>query len=267
MPTQESSRTPLIGVTGRRYLARAFNPPEMERVMDGVSLDGFYTGYSARLAEAGAAPVFITREAAPARLVEYLDGFVLGGGLDVDPRLYGERPTAHSTSLDPAQDEFEIALAKAAIEADRPVLGTCRGHELLNVAFGGTLVPHLEGTSGPFHRRISYPLADRGHEVGTATGSTVHSLYGERVTVNSFHHQAVDQVADGFRVTAVADDGVVEAIEHEQGHAIGVQWHPEFSAALEPVLGWLVERAGANREAATARGRSEAPEPTPGMTP
>lgn len=218
--------------------------------MSGVSLDGFYTGYAERLRDAGATPIFVTRESSPERLVQCVDGLVLSGGLDVDPRLYGCEPTAHSTVLDPVQDEFEIALAKAAIEAGRPLLGTCRGHELLNVAFGGTLVPHLEGTSGPIHRRISYPLADRGHEIGMVADSTLHSLYGERVTVNSFHHQAVDQVGDGFRVTAVADDGVVEAIELEEGDAIGVQWHPEFSATLEPVLSWLVERAVTKRLAA-----------------
>lgn len=239
----------MIGITGRRYLARPFNPPEMERVMSGVSLDGFYTGYAQRLGEAGATPIFLTRESDPARLVECLDGFVLSGGLDVDPRLYGGEPTAHSTALDPAQDEFEIALVKAAIAAGRPVLGTCRGHELLNVAFGGTLVPHLDGARAPVHRRISYPLADRGHEIGTAPDSTLRSLYGERITVNSFHHQAVDRAGDGLRVTAVADDGIVEAIELEGGEAIGVQWHPEFSADLEPVLCWLVERAASNRGA------------------
>lgn len=237
---------PLIAITGRRYLASSFNGPELEMTMAGLRVDGFYSSYAEKLGALGAMPVFVTRESDPAGLTGCIDGLVLAGGLDVDPRLYGSKPTAHSTLLDPEQDEFEIALTREAVERGIPILGTCRGHELLNVAFGGTLREHLEGESGPHHRRIVYPMVDRGHRVEIVEGSAMHELYGSSAEVNSFHHQAIDRVGDGIRAIASAeDDDVIEAIELEGGDAIGVQWHPEFSPEIEPVLRWLVERARA----------------------
>jgi putative glutamine amidotransferase len=234
----------LIGVTGRRYPATALAGPELHTVLASLQIDGFHASYMEKLAEAGAVPVYITRESDPAVLIARLDGLVLAGGIDVDPRLYGGTLTAHSTLLDPPQDAFEIALARRAVERGIPVLGTCRGHELLNVAFGGSLVHHLEGLSGPRHRRIMYPMTDPGHPIHVREGSTLHRLYGATAEVNSFHHQAVDRLGQGLQATAVAEDDVVEAIELEDADVIGVQWHPEFSPGVEPLFNWLVEQAG-----------------------
>lgn len=234
---------PLIGITGRRYPAGIVHGPEMQAAMSGIWIDGFYTSYSDRLGAFGAMPVYVARESDPGELLTRLDGLILAGGIDVDPRLYGSKPTEHSTPLDPAQDEWEVVLTRQAVEIGLPVLGTCRGHELLNVAFGGTLCEHLDGSSSAHHRRIIYPLSDRGHRVEIAAGTKLRELYGERADVNSFHHQAVDQLGEGLRVAARAEDGVIEAIEVEGADAIGVQWHPEFVEGDEPVLEWLVERA------------------------
>lgn len=254
--------TPLIGITGRRYVATALHGPEMEVTLAGLWMDGYHAAYVEKLGALGAMPVYLAREADPERLVERLDGLILAGGLDVDPRLYGDRPTEHSTLLDPVQDEYEIELARLAVAHEMPILGTCRGHELLNVAFGGTLRPHLDGIGAPHHRRIIYPLTDRGHEVRFAEGSILHELYGGSAVVNSFHHQAVERVGEGIRVTAFAEDDVVEGIELEGANAIGVQWHPEFVADSEPILQWLVDRA-----AETASKRVAEPLPSVGDVP
>ncbi|MBN9622219.1 MAG: gamma-glutamyl-gamma-aminobutyrate hydrolase family protein [Actinobacteria bacterium] len=240
---------PVIGITGRRYPAGIVHGAEMQAAMSGIWIEAFYTSYAERLGALGAIPLYVTRQADPAALLARLDGVVLAGGIDVDPRLYGSQPTEHSTVLDPAQDEWEIALTRLAVERGVPVLGTCRGHELLNVAFGGTLREHLEGLSSPHHRRIIYPLQDRGHRVETATDSKLRELYGPTAEVN--------RLGEGVRACAYAEDEVIEAIEIEGADAIGVQWHPEFVEDAEPILGWLVERARAFA-AARAIGAGEA---------
>ena len=247
MPATRSSETPLIGITGRRFLASSLNSdPSREMIFAGLRIDGFYSAYAEKLAAAGATPVYLAREAEPADLLARLDGLILAGGLDVDPRLYGGMATAHSTLLDPEQDEFEIELTRLALERGVPLLGTCRGHELLNVALGGTLRAHLDDLSGPHHNRGRYPLADRGHAIRVNPGSTLHGLYGSTPDVNSFHHQAIDRLGAGVEAVAFCEhDEVVEAIEVGGAEAVGVQWHPEFAPGLEPVLAWIVERAAA----------------------
>ena len=234
---------PLIAITGRRFLASSFNGPEMDWVMAGVRIDGFYTAYAEKFAAAGGTPVFITRECPVEQAVSRFDGIVIAGGIDLDPRIYGGTLTKHSTLLDPEHDQFEIALTRAALERGVPVLGTCRGHEVINVALGGTLCDHLHEDSGALHRRLVYPMDDRGHRVRIEDGSVLRDLYGESAEVNSFHHQAVDRLGEGARATAFAEDDVIEAIEVEGADAIGVQWHPEFGSEVEPVIEWLVERA------------------------
>lgn len=245
---ERTDSAPLIGITGRRYPAGIVHGPEMQAAMSGLWLEAYYAAYSERLGALGAVPVHLTREADPAAVLARLDGLILAGGIDVDPRLYGSQPTENSTPLDPVQDEWEIALTRLAVDRGVPVLGTCRGHELLNVAFGGTLRDHIDGLSSPHHRRIIYPLSDRGHRVEMAVDSRLRDLYGPTADVNSFHHQAVDRLGEGVRACAYAEDQVIEAIEVEGADAIGVQWHPEFVTDREPILDWLVERARAFAE-------------------
>jgi putative glutamine amidotransferase len=232
----------LIGITGRRFPAGILHQPEMQVAMSGVWIDAHYAAYSERLGGLGAAPVYLAREADPAVLLRRLDGVILAGGADVDPRIYGSQVTRHSTPLDPLQDEWEIALARTAVKWGVPVLGTCRGHEVLNVAFGGTLREHLDGPSSPHHRRTVYPLQDRGHRIELAADSKLRELYGPTADVNRFHHQAIERLGEGVRACAHAEDEVIEAIEIDGADAIGVQWHPEFVEAGEPIIGWLVER-------------------------
>jgi putative glutamine amidotransferase len=236
------SRSPLIGVTGRRWPAQALYSDDAE-ALRGQYIDAFFEPYARSVAEAGGLTVFLPRESDPKRVVERIDGLVLAGGLDLDPSLYGGGVTGETTLLDPEQDAFDIALVRTAIAQGVPVLGTCRGHEVLNVALGGTLHDHRrEG-----HNERGEPAARRAHGVSTADGSVLRRLYGERASVNSLHHQAVALVAPGARVTARSDDGVVEAIELPGHPVIGVQWHPEFHEGLDPILLWLILQARTRR--------------------
>lgn len=231
--------TVLVGITGRRRGALA----EWPAGWSALSADVHVTAYSEAVAVAGGVPVQLPRDADPGALVERLDGLVLAGGDDVDPRRYGQVPTAGSTPIDPHRDAFELALVAAADATSVPVLGICRGMQLLNVARGGTLVPDLPLGTGEAHGFFGYPPATRVHEVRTADGSLAADVLGARIAVNSFHHQAVASPGSGLRPSAWAADGVVEAIEDETGRLLGVQWHPELLEQPDPVLSWLVEQA------------------------
>jgi gamma-glutamyl-gamma-aminobutyrate hydrolase PuuD len=158
-----------------------------------------------------------------------LHGLVVIGGADVTPDLYGAAPHSAAAGWQETRDAVEIALIRAALDADLPYLGVCRGLQLLNVARGGTLHQHLPDVVGdPLRHRPGLGRYCR-HDVEIAPGSRLAELLGERIEVVSCHHQAPDRVGEGL--TAVArdgDDGIVEAIEDpERTFCIGVQWHPE----------------------------------------
>lgn len=178
-----------------------------------------YALYVDAIRACGAEP---TRMYCPAASTEY-DGLIVCGGVDVHPARYGEAVDG-AVNMDETRDAAEIALVEAFLKAGKPIFGICRGHQLLNVIFGGTLVQHL-----PNALEHSTVLAGRDivHEVIAQKGSIAEKLYGESFTVNSWHHQAVQDLADGFFVTLRADDGVIEGYEHEKLPVFGVQWHPE----------------------------------------
>ncbi|MDI3212677.1 gamma-glutamyl-gamma-aminobutyrate hydrolase family protein [Arthrobacter sp. AL12] len=211
--------------------------------------------------DGGGEPVLLT---APGEPLEALDGVVLPGGGDLDPRLYGEEPGAACYDVSHAQDELDLAIARRSIDAGLPVFGVCRGHQLLNVLYGGTLIQDMD--PGTVAHREPNPAHGAGpwawHEVQVQGWSKVSSLYGGgfgrtvdggngdwgpgngstvgdagtpdrgashavAVKIASGHHQAVARVADGLVVTAVAEDGTVEALEDPQRWVASVQWHPE----------------------------------------
>lgn len=155
------------------------------------------------------------------------DGLLLLGGGDIDSELYGVRgPVRGSYGVDRRADEHSIAAIRAAVAAGRPVLGICRGSQLVNLAYGGTLVPDLEDHR--LHRGGPGQPLFVDEKVTVTDGSRLASLIGEpRPTVRSGHHQAVDRPGAGLVVSALADDGVVEAVEHPRRWVVGMQWHPE----------------------------------------
>jgi putative glutamine amidotransferase len=160
-----------------------------------------------------------------------LDGILLSGGGDIEPQLYGAEPTTALRSVDPRRDQVEILLARWAAETGKPFLGICRGLQVVNVALGGNLVQDIasEIVGALPHDQPDPPPAEVVHRLAVARHSVLFSLVAcGTLGTNSFHHQAVRRLAPGLAVRAVAEDGVVEAVELT-GHPFGlaVQWHPE----------------------------------------
>jgi putative glutamine amidotransferase len=156
-----------------------------------------------------------------------LDGIVFSGGGDLDPTVYGAEPHDATRGVSAKRDEAELALVRAALERDMPVLAVCRGSQVLNVALGGTLVQHLPEVVG-HDRHLHTPGEFGDHDVRVAPESRVGALLGGRAPVKSHHHQAYGTLGEGLREAAWANDGTVEAIEDPRRRfAVGVLWHPE----------------------------------------
>jgi putative glutamine amidotransferase len=205
------------------------------------------TSYADAVAAAGGAPLLLPPASTTAAesAVDGLHGLVLSGGADVDPLQYGAPPDERTGPVRPDRDAWELALVAAALRRDLPVLGVCRGMQVLAVALGGTLVQHLPEVVGDESHRPSVGVHGR-HDVRLAAGSRIAGLLGERTEVATYHHQAVDHLPDSVDATGWADDGTVEAFEvRAAGWAVGVQWHPEvhdgaalFQAFVEACAMW-----------------------------
>lgn len=161
--------------------------------------------------------------------IELIDGLILSGGHDVDPHFYGEEPMPKLTATWPKRDKFDSLLAINAIEANKPILGICRGMQILNATFGGSLyqdISHLEGVLKHV-QATSHDTAT--HTINVKEGSRLFDIFGKEVLVNSLHHQAVKDVAPGFKVVAESKDGIVEALEREGDlFVLGIESHPEI---------------------------------------
>lgn len=232
---------PLIGVTGgRSRTSRVTGMPEL--LLSGL-VDIHHVPYVNGIAAAGGIPVQIPREADPVALLQRLDALVVAGGDDIDPRRYGCVPGSRSTQIDPDRDAYELELIRTALALDVPLLGICRGHQLINVVRGGTLVVDLPLDEGEAHGQLAYPLHARVHGLEFADGEPLAELLGPEIVVNSFHHQAVDRPGDGVALVATAPDGVCEALRVGP-RALGVQWHPEYLREQpDPLFSWLVHEA------------------------
>lgn len=152
------------------------------------------------------------------------DGLLLPGGWDADPALYGQEIRG-SMGIDPALDALQLKALALFTKAEKPVLGICRGIQMIDVFFGGTLIQHLP--TSHLHNRDEGSPEDKVHLTRAAAGSFLERLYGARFATNSSHHQAADRLGDGLRAVQWSDDGVIEGIEHESLPVWGVQWHPE----------------------------------------
>ena len=239
---------PLIGITGRRWPARALGhllPSSFET----LAFDLHFTDYPSSIAAAGGLPIELTRDADPAGIVERLDGLVLSGGADVEPSRYGAEPDTNLGSVEPDRDEWELALFAAARARELPILAICRGAQLTNVALGGTLRQHVELDEGVGHPQWDADARSAVHDVIVERDSLLGSLLAPTTGVNSLHHQTIDRVGEGLVVTARAPDGVVEALELPGADLIAVQWHPELLGGPDPTFRWLVATSSAYMEA------------------
>lgn len=193
--------------------------------------------YSDAVRRAGGIPVLIPPgEPRLAALLARLDGVILSGGVDVDPTHYGGLPHAKIEKVDAERDATELAVVQHVVAEGVPTLCICRGAQVLNVALGGTLIEHLpDETSGEVAHSVE-PDDPCPHPVTVAAGSRLAAMMGEtNVTPTSWHHQALRQPAPALTVVAHAPDGTIEAVEHpDHPWLIGVQWHPEMTAAHDP---------------------------------
>jgi putative glutamine amidotransferase len=238
MPARRSR--PLIGVTTQTLQSIDGIPAGLP---DSVVMNQRY--YIA-LALVGAAPVLVPLlDDAPEVLrdiYERLDGVFIPGGVDMDPSTYGEQPHEKLGRIDPSRDRTEMTLARWAVEDRKPLLGVCRGLQVLNVALGGSLWQDLEAQvpsaeKHDFFPNYGFERDHLAHEVTLAAGSRLrHAMERDTIPVNSMHHQGIKTLAPTLVASAIAPDGIIEAAEVATGghFCIGVQWHPEVFEVTDP---------------------------------
>jgi putative glutamine amidotransferase len=189
--------------------------------------------YVRSVEQAGAVPVALPaiRAEDAATLLDRLDGLLLSGGVDVDPVLFGQAPHAKLGPVSRHRDDFELALTRAALRRDLPILAICRGHQVLNVATGGTLIQDIASlVKGANVHDARGPRWRRAHRVEVAPRSLLRKILGrDTILVNSFHHQAVERLGEGLVASARSpEDGIVEGLEMPaRRFVVAVQWHPE----------------------------------------
>jgi len=234
---------PLIGITTQTLQAIDGIPQGLPHSV--VMNQRYYHA----VASAGGAPVLVPLldDLETLRAIyERTDGILIPGGVDVDPAVFGEKPHERLGRIDPARDRVEIQLVKWAVEDDKPLLGLCRGLQVINVALGGTLYQDLE-TEYPnpikhdYFPTYGYSRDHLAHDVAVEAGSRMrHALVDAAVPVNSMHHQGIKALATGLSASAVAPDGLIEAAEStSESYIVGVQWHPEVFELSDPSSGVL----------------------------
>jgi putative glutamine amidotransferase len=207
--------------------------------------------YVEAVTRAGGRPLVVPpAEDAIDETLDALDGIVFSGGEDIHPRAYGAEAHPMTTGVHEGRDKAEIALLRAALELDMPVLAICRGSQVLNVALGGDLVQHLPEVVGDDkHKHTPGVFAD--HDIEIRGGTRLESVLGDRAPVKSHHHQGYGRLGEGLREAAWAEDGTVEALEEpSRRFAVGVLWHPEEgedTALFEALVAQAAEYRKARR--------------------
>jgi putative glutamine amidotransferase len=238
--SEPSDQLPLIGLCAVRERAKwSFWDRTVHLVADS------YVGVVQRAG--GLALILPVDTRSPVHIVDALDGLLLVGGADVDPASYGAERKPDTEATYPERDAFEIALVAAAVERGVPVLGICRGMQILNVAFGGTLLQDIAGPDGTtIHRRRLGGFEDTENHIEFEEGSLAARAAGEGLHVaHCHHHQAIDRLGEGLVISGRAvEDGLPEAIEAADGSwVLGVQWHPEARDESAIVLAFVAEAA------------------------
>jgi putative glutamine amidotransferase len=251
-------RKPVVGVTGYQV------EPERARGagFGARELSVFACTYFSWLNDVGTIPVPLTPLVDIEDSLDLVDGIVLSGGADIDPTCYGAERHPSVVETHPDRDEYELALAHAALANGTPILGICRGLQLLNVVHGGTLHQHLPDLPGTLVHSSVWETGERDqtrmwspafHPV-EVTSPRLAELTGATLQTNTYHHQAADQIGSGLEVAARSVDGIVEALAGTDAAVLGVQWHPEMHKAGEPggeaPFRWLVNHLADHRLAA-----------------
>lgn len=231
---------PIIGIApGVETVDTAMFPGRQREYVNRVYLQA--------ITDNGGVPLVLpvtTDMATIARYVGAIDGLLLCGGHDVDPLTYGEEPLEKLGEINPQRDAYEITLIKAVHTSHKPIFGICRGIQILNACYGGTIYQDLSymPTGQGIIKHLQAQLPTYGmHHVKVTEKSVLADFLGEtKLTVNSFHHQTLHKIATGFQVVATAPDAVVEGIEATDGGLqLAVQWHPEEMQAVNPVMARL----------------------------
>jgi putative glutamine amidotransferase len=239
--SESSARRPVVGVVGYLLDAEAAERRQFGR----RDLNVYALNYFRKALEVGMLPIGLppVEPEAAAAYCAVVEGLVLTGGSDVDPRFYGEDPHPRLGPTVVERDEFELALTREALRRGMPVLGICRGMQILNVAMAGALQQDLVPGDGIAHGTGSFRAAY--HEI-VITHPELERRTGPRPRVNSLHHQAVSRVAPGLAIAGRAEDGVIEAVVGEACAVLGVQWHPEQLEAGDPAgdgpFAWLRDK-------------------------
>lgn len=242
LPSQQSR--PVIGITGNL----------------GDQLCTLAEGYYRSVLLAGGIPVIIPPYSQNDILTDQLDGLdgiIFSGGGDINPLLLGEEPVKELHSITPERDQQELLLARLAYDRQIPMLGICKGIQIINAALGGTLYQDIHTQMEGIRIKHSQDQDRRypSHQVTITKGSILEKLFGTELAVNSFHHQACKEPAPGLKVTAMSSDGVIEAIESNEFKSImGVQWHPETfilrnNREMLPIFEWLIQESAEFKKA------------------
>ena len=213
---------PIIAVVGHTDLNK-FNMPAT----------AIPVAYSHAIEKAGGVPIVLPFTPDPDLLPAMTGparGFLFTGGKDMDPAFFHQAPIPELGEMDAALDRFQMGVLNLAMARKLPVLGICRGLQLVNVALGGTLFQDIDTQApGPVCKHTQDVISfDTDHDINIRPGSRLHAMFGPRIPVNSRHHQAIDAVGEGLVITARAPDGIIEAAEHATFPMDLVQWHPEL---------------------------------------
>ena len=237
---KKMAKAPLIGITGRR---KKGNQIEGVLPIQGeLDIDMFFASYGNQVSKAGGIPVLIPRNS-DIELIERLDGIILSGGADIDPSIHSPNEDPSASKIEPGRDSHELDILDITLNKNMPVLGICRGLQVINVHAGGTLFQDI-----PDHANLKNPADDKHHKVKFEKNCVLSNIYGPEIEVNSLHHQAINKLGEGIRpvgwsVGGEATQMVVEAIESINSMVLAVQWHPELLPGADPVFTWLIEQA------------------------
>lgn len=201
--------------------------------------------YAKAVLHAGGIPILLFPET---EFPHYIDGMIFSGGGDIDPLLFGEEPIHQSGEISPLRDRYELELCKQALQTSLPILGICRGMQVLNIAAGGSIYQDILAQTGSVLKHNQQaPRAYGTHSISVDKKSILYQLWQETdMIVNSIHHQAVSRLGTGFFVAAQSTDGLAEAIQQkDKEFVLGVQWHPEAMPTIEQqaIFGRLIEAA------------------------